>query len=174
MFATRPSPRRGSALLLRHLTALVGERPTAYTRLEREVGPDLARLLVWSLTRPAGGIGSSSPETRTKRKIRKPATQPAMKAMPPEMPTATPPIQMKSPRKNAHRKDVIPCAIEGGRRCMAAGSLHGQPARLRPGPKIHRAGGASVHLPREPSASAYGPRERLRPTRAPCSVQEAP
>jgi hypothetical protein len=42
----------------------------------------------------------------------------------------------------------------------------------RAGPKkIHRAGGAFVHLPREPSASAYGPRERLRPTRAPCSVQ---
>jgi len=39
-----------------------------------------------------------------------------------------------------------------------------------PGPEIHRAGGAFVHLPREPSASAYGPRERLRPTRAPCSV----
>src|SRR5262249_60581659 len=38
--------------------------------------------------------------------------------------------------------------------------------------KIHRAGGAFVHLPREPSASAYGPRERLRSTRAPCSVQE--
>src|SRR5581483_6185676 len=43
----------------------------------------------------------------------------------------------------------------------------------RPGPKkIHRAGCAFVHLPREPSASAYGPRERLRPTHAPCSVQE--
>jgi hypothetical protein len=39
--------------------------------------------------------------------------------------------------------------------------------------KIHRAGGAFVHLSREPSASAYGPQERLRPTRAPCSVQEA-
>src|SRR5438445_13841207 len=41
-----------------------------------------------------------------------------------------------------------------------------------PGPEIHRAGGAFVHLPREPSASAYRPRERLRPTRAPCSVHE--
>src|SRR6478752_4374049 len=40
------------------------------------------------------------------------------------------------------------------------------------GPEIHRAGCAFVHLPREPSASAYGPRERLRPTRAPCSVPE--
>ena len=30
----------------------------------------------------------------------------------------------------------------------------------------------SSTVPREPSASAYGPRERLRPTRAPCSVQE--
>jgi hypothetical protein len=40
--------------------------------------------------------------------------------------------------------------------------------------KIHRAGCAFVHIPREPSASAYGPRELLRPTRAPCSVQEQP
>jgi hypothetical protein len=37
--------------------------------------------------------------------------------------------------------------------------------------KIHRAGGAFVHLPCEPLASAYGPQERLRSTRAPCSVQ---
>src|SRR5690348_3363865 len=46
------------------------------------------------------------------------------------------------------------------------------PCALRVHAKIHRAGGAFVHLPREPLASAYGPRERLRPTRAPCSVQE--
>ena len=39
--------------------------------------------------------------------------------------------------------------------------------------KIHRAGGVFVHLPHEPSASAYGPRERLRPTHAPRSVHEA-
>ena len=45
-------------------------------------------------------------------------------------------------------------------------------ALQRAGPKVHRAGGAFVHLPREPSASAYSPQERLRPTRAPCSVQE--
>ena len=37
--------------------------------------------------------------------------------------------------------------------------------------KIHRAGGAFVHRPRWLPACAYGPRERLRPTRAPCSVQ---
>ena len=44
------------------------------------------------------------------------------------------------------------------------------------GKKIHRAGCAFVHLSRELSAfrlaaSAYCPQERLRPTRAPCSVQ---
>jgi hypothetical protein len=38
--------------------------------------------------------------------------------------------------------------------------------------KIHRAGGALVHRPRELSACAYSPRERLRPTHAPYSVQE--
>src|SRR6267378_2253967 len=38
--------------------------------------------------------------------------------------------------------------------------------------KIHRAGGAFVHLSREPSASAYGTRERLRSTHAPCSVHK--
>src|SRR6476661_5882851 len=44
------------------------------------------------------------------------------------------------------------------------------------GKKIHRAGCAFVRLSRERSAfrlaaSAYCPQERLRPTRAPCSVQ---
>jgi hypothetical protein len=52
MFAFRSTPRRGSALLLRHVAALVGERPRAYTRLERELGPELARLLVRALTQP--------------------------------------------------------------------------------------------------------------------------
>jgi hypothetical protein len=40
--------------------------------------------------------------------------------------------------------------------------------------KIHRAGCAFVHDPRERSAFAYCPREPLRPTRAPCSVQGQP
>jgi hypothetical protein len=38
--------------------------------------------------------------------------------------------------------------------------------------RIHRAGGVLVHHPRELSASAYSPQERLRPTHAPCSVQK--
>src|SRR5207248_39658 len=105
-----------------------------------------------------------------KRKIRKPPTQPAMNVTPLEKPTARPPIQMKSPKKRAQRNDVMPWAIDGGRRCIA-----GDPTGLRasePDQKIHRAGCAFVHLSREPSASAYCPQERLRSTRAPCSVQE--
>src|SRR5205085_12138542 len=83
--------------------------------------------------------------------MRKPPTQPAMNVTPLEKPTARPPIQMKSPKKRAHRNDVTPWAMAGGRRCIAR-----DPSQ--PGPKkIHRAGGAFVHLPREPSASAYSP-----------------
>lgn len=52
MFALKPSPRRGSALLLRHVAALAGEHPRAYVRLERELGPELARFLVRALTQP--------------------------------------------------------------------------------------------------------------------------
>jgi hypothetical protein len=43
--------------------------------------------------------------------------------------------------------------------------------RTEKGKKIHRAGGVFVHLPHEPSACAYGPRGRFRPTHAPRSVQ---
>jgi hypothetical protein len=39
--------------------------------------------------------------------------------------------------------------------------------------KIQRAGGVFVHRPREPSPCGYCPRERLRPTHAPCSLQES-
>src|SRR3954464_11111576 len=78
---------------------------------------------------------------------------------------------MKRPKTTAQMNEMTPWSKAGGRRCIA------RDPTLRPfgvaGPKkIHRVGCAFVHLPREPSASAYGPRERLRPTRAPCSVQE--
>jgi hypothetical protein len=43
---------RGSDLLLRHCDALTEvERPSPYTRLERAVGNDLARMLVAALAR---------------------------------------------------------------------------------------------------------------------------
>ena len=74
---------------------------------------------------------------------------------------------MKSPKKSAHENEMTPWSNAGGRRCIARRSYRSIRTK-----KIHRAGCAFVHLPREPSASAYGPRERLRPTRAPCSVQE--
>src|SRR5213080_1411357 len=112
-------------------------------------------------------------------KIRKPATQPAMNVVPLGNPTARPPIQMKSPKKRAQRNDTTPWAIEGARKCIGrdpnawVARRNSHRTLVSAGPqKIHRAGGAFVHLSHEPSASAYGPRERLRPTRAPCSVQE--
>jgi hypothetical protein len=57
----RPYPKRGAALLLSHCAALCEERPDAYDRLEREVGPHLARLLVFALSGGQGRRGSSSP-----------------------------------------------------------------------------------------------------------------
>jgi hypothetical protein len=42
---------RGTALLLRHCDSLTDvERPSAYARLEVELGVDLARMLVGALT----------------------------------------------------------------------------------------------------------------------------
>jgi hypothetical protein len=52
---------RGSSLLLAHCGAYVGERESAYERLEDEVGGDLARLLVFALSGDHGRLGSSSP-----------------------------------------------------------------------------------------------------------------
>jgi hypothetical protein len=52
---------RGDTLLLVHCAAVVDERPSAYSRLEDEVGGELARLLVFALSGPHGRRGSSSP-----------------------------------------------------------------------------------------------------------------
>jgi hypothetical protein len=42
---------RGTELLLRHFEALTGDdRRSGYARLEEEVGPELARMLVAALT----------------------------------------------------------------------------------------------------------------------------
>src|SRR4051794_41962505 len=72
---------------------------------------------------------------------------------------------MKRPKTTAQMNETTPWSKAGGRRCIA------RDPTLRPRTKkIHRAGCAFVHLPREPSASAYGPSGGLRPTRAPCSV----
>lgn len=60
MFLKMPQ-RRGAALLLSHASALCDERPVAYDRLEREVGPGMARLLVFALSGAHGRRGSSSP-----------------------------------------------------------------------------------------------------------------
>jgi hypothetical protein len=52
--------RRGDALLLSHCAAFC-ERPQAYSRLEDQVGPRMARLLVFALTGRQERRGSSSP-----------------------------------------------------------------------------------------------------------------
>jgi len=61
MTALKPHPHRGVELLLVHCAAASHERPSAYARLERELGGELARLLVSALVGPQGRRGSSSP-----------------------------------------------------------------------------------------------------------------
>ena len=52
-----PVPRR----LLVHCTSFDDARPSAYARLEEELGDSFARLLVSALANPQGIRGSSSP-----------------------------------------------------------------------------------------------------------------
>ena len=62
MSVLKPQPQRGAGLLLVHCAAVCDEGgPTALTRLEQQIGADLARLLVWALVGPYGRRGSSSP-----------------------------------------------------------------------------------------------------------------
>jgi hypothetical protein len=61
MSAVKPQPQRGASLLLIHCAAVTDERPTAYSRLEDELGGELAHLLVFALVGPQGRRGSSSP-----------------------------------------------------------------------------------------------------------------
>jgi len=56
-----PQPARGAALLLVHCSDFADDRPSAYTRLEQEIGLPLTRLLVGALVGPQGLRGSSSP-----------------------------------------------------------------------------------------------------------------
>jgi hypothetical protein len=61
MSVAETQPERGDALLLVHCSAVNDERPSAYSRLEDEVGGELARLLVFALAGAHGRLGSSSP-----------------------------------------------------------------------------------------------------------------
>jgi hypothetical protein len=61
MTVFKPQPLRGDGLLLVHCSAVVDDRPTAYSRLEGLIGGELARLLVFALIGPQGRRGSSSP-----------------------------------------------------------------------------------------------------------------
>ena len=61
MSVVQPHRMRGASLLLVHCAAVVDERPSAYSRLEDEIGDELARLLLWELTGAYGRRGSSSP-----------------------------------------------------------------------------------------------------------------
>jgi hypothetical protein len=62
MSVLHPQPMRGAALLLAHCSAVADERESAYLRLERKLGGELARLLLFALTgAQTGRRGSSSP-----------------------------------------------------------------------------------------------------------------
>jgi hypothetical protein len=61
MGAFQPQPLRGAELLLMHCTAASAERPSAFARLERELGGELTRKLLHALVGPQGRRGSSSP-----------------------------------------------------------------------------------------------------------------
>ncbi|MFL5955113.1 MAG: hypothetical protein ACJ76I_13510 [Gaiellaceae bacterium] len=61
MSVLQPQPTRGAGLLLVHCAAIADERPSAYARLEQQLGRELARLLVVGLAGPQGRRGSSSP-----------------------------------------------------------------------------------------------------------------
>jgi hypothetical protein len=53
--------RRGDMLLLSHCAAFGVERPAPFARLEEQIGPQLAKLLVFALSGRQGRPGSSSP-----------------------------------------------------------------------------------------------------------------
>ena len=55
--SSAPVPR----LLLAHCAVIDDARPSAYTRLQEELGDSFARLLVSALANPQGIRGSSSP-----------------------------------------------------------------------------------------------------------------
>ena len=62
MSVLQPQPMRGAALLLVHCSAVSDERESAYMRLERKLGGELTRLLVFALAGGQAGLrGSSSP-----------------------------------------------------------------------------------------------------------------
>jgi hypothetical protein len=62
MSVFQPQPLRGAELLLVHCAAVSDARPSAFARLERELGGDVARKLICALVSPSyGRCGSSSP-----------------------------------------------------------------------------------------------------------------
>jgi hypothetical protein len=61
MSVFQPQPLRGAELLLVHCAAVSDERPSAFARLELELGGEVARKLICALVGPQGRRGSSSP-----------------------------------------------------------------------------------------------------------------
>jgi hypothetical protein len=59
--SAHPTMPRGPRLLLVHCADVPEGRPSAYDRLQAEVGDNFARLLVFALAGPQGLRGSSSP-----------------------------------------------------------------------------------------------------------------
>src|SRR5262249_62310923 len=76
---------------------------SAQTRLEQELGLDLARRLMRALLPlPQDRRGSSSPRMRTKRKTPNPATPAITREIALVQPIATPPRNMHSPKPHPH------------------------------------------------------------------------
>ena len=126
-------PARVPALLLVHCSEFEERHPSAYVRLVAELGDSLARDAACSRS-PALRAGAARLRRRParRRRSRTPATAPTMNVTALPKPTALPPIQMKSPKKSAHRNEMIPWSKAGRRRCIAAPILPNVRTRLGP------------------------------------------
>ena len=169
---SHPEPEReerGDLLLLVHCANVGRERPSAYARLvEQDRWGARAATSVRSdrLSRPARLVLAVDADEQEHQEADDGADDEAHGAAVADRRAADPNEEPEEERPRERDDAVVErgWAGEGASRARTVNET---------GPKkIHRAGCAFVHLPREPSASAYGPRERLRPTRAPCSVQE--
>ena len=120
---------RAAGRLLGHCWTLGGSArslPSARERLEAAIGATLTGRLLASLAgdhrmrpRDLGRRGSSAPSSRTYRKIPQAASAAKMNAVARDTPTADIPYQSSAPSPAAHRNDVTPRSMLGGRRCTA-------------------------------------------------------
>ena len=166
------TPKVGSAVsgrLLRAGAARGGDRPRPRPAADARAAP------------LQGRRGSSSPYMRTKRKMPNPATPATTRETPSSSRSRARPGRCRARTRPPRAARWSLWDMAGARSVdTARDSRQRGPPRARGGTssaeraqkKIHRAGGAFVPRTCWLSASAYGPQARLRPTRAPCSVQE--